>query len=74
MVAIDVSKALEDRVNALATAAGRPAAAVIQAAVADYISDLEDGMAAEVWLADIRAGRARTYSIEEVEHSLGLDD
>lgn len=74
MLAVALPQDLEERLNALATAAGRPAASVVEAAVTEYLSDLEDAAIAEARLADIQAGRSRTVSLEEVERSLGLDD
>jgi RHH-type rel operon transcriptional repressor/antitoxin RelB len=74
MLAIDLPEELEERLNALAAAMGQPAAAVIQDAIAEYLSDLEDVATAEARMADIRAGLSRTYSLDEIERTLGLDD
>ena len=38
-----------------------------------FLDDLEDIYLAESRLEGIRAGRSRTYTLEEVEQDLGLD-
>jgi RHH-type rel operon transcriptional repressor/antitoxin RelB len=43
-------------------------------AIKQHIDDLEDLYLAEQRLLDIRAGRSKTHSLEEVERSLGLAD
>jgi RHH-type rel operon transcriptional repressor/antitoxin RelB len=41
-------------------------------AIREHLDDLEDVYIAEKRLIEIRAGRSKTYSLEEVERSLGL--
>lgn len=43
-------------------------------AIREHLDDLEDLYIAEQRLIEIRAGRSQTYTLEEVEHSLGLSD
>ncbi len=74
MLARDLPQELEYRLNALAAATGRPAASVVQEAIAESISDLDDAAIAEARIADIRAGRSRAVSFEEVERTLGLEN
>lgn len=39
-----------------------------------YLDDLEDMYLAERRLEDLRAGRSRTNSLDEVEQELGLEN
>ena len=43
-------------------------------AILAHLDDLEDLYLAEQRLIDNRAGRSRTYTLEEVERELGLED
>jgi RHH-type rel operon transcriptional repressor/antitoxin RelB len=43
-------------------------------AIQEHLDDLEDLYLAEQSLIEVRAGRCKTYSLEEVERSLGLAD
>ena len=43
-------------------------------AIREHLDDLEDIYIAEQRLADLRAGRSRTYTTEEVRAELGLDN
>jgi RHH-type rel operon transcriptional repressor/antitoxin RelB len=63
----------EKRLNALAATTGRSKAFYIREAVMGYLDDLEDMYLAERRLEDLRAGRSRTYSLDEVEQELGLE-
>ncbi len=65
---------LEQRLNILAAETGRSKAFYIREAVEEYIDDLEDIYLAEKRLESLRAGKSRTYTLEEVEARLGLAD
>lgn len=43
-------------------------------AILEHLDDLEDLYLTEQRLVDVRAGRSRTYTLEEVERDLGLAD
>ncbi|PCO26306.1 CopG family transcriptional regulator, partial [Morganella morganii] len=43
-------------------------------AILEHLDDLEDLYLAEQRLIDVRAGRSRTYTLDEVERDLGLAD
>jgi RHH-type rel operon transcriptional repressor/antitoxin RelB len=66
----DVAK----RLNQLAALTGRSASFFINEAILEHLDDLEDVYLAEKRLEDIRAGRSKTYTLEEVERDLGLAD
>ena len=66
----DVSSRLQD----LAQLTGRSKTFYMIEAIREHLDDLEDLYIAEQRLTEIRAGRSKTHSLEEVERSLGLAD
>ena len=64
----------ERRLDALARNTGRSKAFYIREAILEHLDDLEDIYLAEKRLEDLRAGRSRTYTLDEVERELGLAD
>ena len=63
-----------NRLNQLAALTGRSKSFYITEAILEHLDDLEDVYLAEKRLEDIRAGRSKTYTLEEVERDLGLAD
>ena len=74
MIAIRLPPEIEKRLTALAKRTGRTKTYYIREAVLEHLADLEDYYLAAKTLADIRAGRTKTKTLEEVERALGLDD
>lgn len=74
MLAIRLPAEVESRLDALAKATGRTKTFYAREAILAYLDDLEDVYLAEQRLADIRAGRSRLHSLDEVERDLGLAD
>jgi RHH-type rel operon transcriptional repressor/antitoxin RelB len=72
--AVRLSDETYERLKALSEKTGRTATYYIREAVEEHIADLEDIYLAEKRLEDLRAGRSRTYTLEEVEERLGLGD
>jgi RHH-type transcriptional regulator, rel operon repressor / antitoxin RelB len=72
MLAIQLPDDIEQRLEALAKATGRSKESYLQEAIIECLGDLEDFYLAEQRLADIRAGRAGTVPMAEVERDLGL--
>ena len=72
--AIQLSDEAYERLKSLAEAQGQSPNDFISRAVLEYMEDLEDLMRAEEIMRDIEAGKSRTYTLEEVERRLGLDD
>lgn len=62
------------RLTALAERTGRSKTFYILEAIREHLDDLEDIYIAEQRLADLRAGRSRTYTSEEVEAMLNVED
>lgn len=62
------------RLGSLADKTGRSKTFYMLEAIREHLDDLEDLYLAEQRLIDIRAGRSRTVSLDEVERNLGLAD
>ena len=65
---------LGERLNILARETGRSKTFYILEAIKKHLDDLEDIYHAEKRIADIRAGRSRVLSSEDVEAMLRGDD
>ncbi len=74
MLAIRLPVEIEERLDALAKATGRSKSFYVREAIIEHLADLEDVYLAEKRLEDLRAGRSRTYTPEEVEKRLDLED
>lgn len=74
MLALQLPEDVETRLEALAQATGRSTALCARDAICEYLGDMEDLFLAEQRLIDIRAGRSRTFTLQEVERELGLAD
>lgn len=74
MLAIRLPAEVENRLDALAKATGRTKTFYAREAILEHLDDLEDLYLAEQRLVEIRTGRSKTYTLEEVERSLGLAD
>jgi len=73
VLTIRLSAELEHRLEALAAATGRTKSFYARKAIVDFMDDMEDIYLAESRLEAVRAGRSRTYTLDEVERDLGLD-
>jgi RHH-type transcriptional regulator, rel operon repressor / antitoxin RelB len=65
---------LSARVQDLAELTGLSKTFYMIEAIREHLGDLEDLYIAEQRLIEIRAGRSKTHTLEEVERSLGLAD
>ncbi len=74
MLAVRLPEEIEHRLVNLAKKTGRTKSFYAREAIVEYLDDLEDIYLAEKRLEDLRAGRSRTYTLEEVEKELGLED
>jgi len=74
MLTIRIPDTIESRLAPIAKAAGKTTAAYINEAVAEYLMDMEDLYLAQQRLADIRSGKVKTISSEQIRKELGLDD
>ena len=73
MLAIRLSESVEKRLGRLAKRTGRTKTFYARQAILQHLEDLEDLYLAEDRLKALRAGRGRTFSLDEVEKDLGLD-
>ena len=74
MLAIRLPADIENRLDVLAKATGRTKTFYAREAILEYLDDLEDLYLAEQRLIDNRAGKSKTYTLDEVVKSLGLED
>jgi RHH-type rel operon transcriptional repressor/antitoxin RelB len=65
---------LATRLADLAVQTGRSKTYYMIEAIKEHIADLEDLYLAEQRLLEIRSGKSKTYSLDEVEKALGLAD
>lgn len=73
-ISIRLSDELAKRLEKLAKRTGRTKSFYVTKAIEEHLQDLEDVYIAEQRLIDLRAGRSRTYTTQEVERELGLED
>ena len=74
MLAIRLPEEIEARLESLAKATGRTKTFYAREAILEYLEDMEDLYLAEQVLADIQAGRSKTYTLEEVKKELGMTE
>jgi RHH-type transcriptional regulator, rel operon repressor / antitoxin RelB len=74
MLAIRLPESIEKRLDKLARRTGRTKTFYAREAILRYLEDLEDIYEAERVLERVRAGKEKTYSLDEVTRRLGLDD
>ena len=74
MLAIRLPADIENRLDVLAKATGRTKTFYAREAILEHLDDLEDLYLAEQRLIDNRAGKSKTYTLDEVVKSLGLED
>jgi len=73
MLAIRLPEEIENRLEALSKATGRTKTFYAREAILEYLDDLEDVYLAEQRLADLKAGRSSTISLDDVIKSYGLE-
>lgn len=74
MLAIRLPEEIEMRLAVLAKKTGRTKTFYAKEAILKHLEDLEDYYLASQVSEDIRKGKEKTYSIDEVRSKLGLDD
>ena len=74
MLAIRLPADVENRLDVLAKATGRTKTFYAREAILEHLDDLEDLYLAEQRLIDNRAGKSKTYTLDEVVKDLGLED
>jgi RHH-type rel operon transcriptional repressor/antitoxin RelB len=74
VLAIRLPPEVEARLAALARKTGRTKTFYAREAILEHLDDLEDLYLAEQRLIESRAGRSRSYTLDDVERELGLAD
>ena len=74
MLTIRLSADVEERLELLARRTGRTKTFHAREAILRHLEDLEDVYLAEQRLVELRAGRSRTFTLDEVARELGLED
>lgn len=72
--AIQLPEETFERLKAVAEQTGQTTSDFIFMAIQEHLEDMEDVIRAEAILKEVQAGRMKTYTLEEVERELGLDD
>ena len=73
MITVRLSEDTHNRLSALALSSGRTKSSLVREALAEQLNDIEDYQIAVQQLADIKAGRSKTYPLEEVMARFGLE-
>jgi RHH-type transcriptional regulator, rel operon repressor / antitoxin RelB len=73
-ISIRLNDELAARLDKLSKRTGRTKSFYIVKAIEGHLQDLEDIYVAEQRLIEVRAGRSRTYTLDEVERELGVAD
>lgn len=73
-VSLRLPDEVSQRLEHLVKLTGRSKTYYMLEAIQEHLDDIEDLYLTEQRLIDIRAGRSKTYTLEEVEKSLGLAD
>jgi RHH-type rel operon transcriptional repressor/antitoxin RelB len=73
-VSLRLPEELKIRLDKLSRLTGRSKTFYMVEAISEKIEDLEDLYLAEERTRALRAGRSRTYTLDEVEKRLGLAD
>ncbi len=73
-VSLRLPDEVSQRLEHLVQLTGRSKTYYMIEAIREHLDDLEDLYIAEQRLIEIRAGRSKTHSLEEVERSLGVAD
>jgi RHH-type rel operon transcriptional repressor/antitoxin RelB len=71
-ISVRLSEDLSKRLQKLAKRTGRTKTFYVVKAVQEHLEELEDIYIAEQRLIELREGRSRTYTLDEVERELGL--
>ena len=74
MLAIRLPADIEERLERLAERTGRTKTFHAREAILRHFEDLEDVYLAEQRLVELREGRSRTFTLDEVACELGLED
>ena len=72
-ISIRLPNDIEARLSRLAAKTGRTKTFYVTEAIQEQLNDLEDRYLAEKRLTDSKAGKSKSYSLDEVEREIGLE-
>ena len=73
-ITLELSQELRERIKTRSGATNQKPEKFMLMAIEQYLEDLEDYEDAVRISEEVRSGRMKTYSLEEVRAHLGLDD
>lgn len=73
-VSMELPEDIDEKLRDLVERTGRSKSSWVLEAVVEHLGDIEDAYIAEQRLADIRSGRSKTITLDELERNLGLAD
>jgi len=74
VIAVRVPKDIEDRLDRLAKKTGRTKTFYVREAILEHLEELEEVYLAQQVLEDLKAGKEKTVSIEDVIQKYGMED
>jgi len=74
MLALRLPKEIERRLEALANRTGRSKSFYAREAILEHLDDLEAAYLSDEILSRVEDGTEKTYTLEELERELGLED
>ena len=74
MLALRLPKDIERRLEALANRTGRSKSFYAREAILEHLDDLEAAYLSDEIVKRVEAGKEKTYTLEELERELGLED
>ena len=74
MLTVRLSESTEQRLNKLAEETHRPKSFYVREAIERSLDEIEDIYLAQIRIESLRAGQSKTYTLEEVEKELGLEN
>jgi RHH-type rel operon transcriptional repressor/antitoxin RelB len=74
MLTIRLSESTEQRLNKLAKETHRPKSFYVREAIERSLNEMEDIYLAQIRIESLRAGQSKTYTLEEVEKELDLEN
>ena len=74
MLALRLPKEIERRLEALAQRTGRSKSFYAREAILEHMDNLEAAYLSDEILKRVEAGQEQTYTLDELERELGLED
>jgi RHH-type rel operon transcriptional repressor/antitoxin RelB len=74
MIALNLPREIEDRLDTLAATTGRSKVSFLEEAIVEYLGDLEDLYLAEQELQNIKSGASETKPLSAVMKQYGLEN